>query len=70
MCCINLFFYSGYINTGPLTDSHEIKGFFIKAILGKLKVVLLNSNKNKEQINIKFSSIFIGPWSFKSMYDR
>ena len=26
---------------GPLADSHEIKGFFIKAILGKIKVVSL-----------------------------
>ena len=25
----------------PLADSHEIKGFFIKAILGKIKVVSL-----------------------------
>ena len=27
--------------SGPLADSHEIKGFFIKAILGKIKVVSL-----------------------------
>ena len=27
--------------TGPLADPHEIKGFFIKAILGKIKVVSL-----------------------------
>ena len=27
--------------TGPLADSHEIKGFIIKAILGKIKVITL-----------------------------
>ena len=34
---------------------------FIKAILGKIKVVSLKFKKNKEQINVKFSSIFMDP---------
>ena len=29
------------IYSGPLADSHEIKRFFIKAILGKIKVASL-----------------------------
>ena len=29
------------LRSGPLADSHEIKVFFIKAILGKIKVVPL-----------------------------
>ena len=29
------------IYAGPLADSHEIKGFFIKAIFGKIKVASL-----------------------------
>ena len=31
----------GATRAGPLADSHEVKGFFIKAILGEIKVVSL-----------------------------
>ena len=44
--CIVHTLYSGLfkkweICTGPLADSHEIKGFFIKANLDKIKVASL-----------------------------
>ena len=45
--------------SGPLADSHEIKGFFIKAILGKIKVIslkFLQKIKSKSSSNIRVIS--------------